>query len=128
MTPNSILKILVIEDDPVVASRLTSYLAGLGWHVDFAASGKAALRFSQSAEYDVILLDMDMPDAPGVDICRQLKSISETPVLLMAACEIEKDALIVAGADDFTSALTDYKDVVGRCQKLAQQQALAITA
>lgn len=128
MTPGTILQILVVEDDPVVASQLTCFLTGLGWKVDFAASGKLAIRLSKAQRYDAILLDVAMPDLPGAEILAQIKQACDSPVLLMNPGQDPAGNAAFAAADDSVPDPTDYRDIVSRCQRFATQEPLAITA
>ena len=128
MTPNIIMNILVVEDDPTVASRLTSFLTGLGWNVDFAASGKTAIRLCKSKRYDAVLLDVVMPDLSGAAMLQQIKNCCDAPVLLMSASEGHDLSGRFTDADDIVPDPVNYRDIVSRCQRLTASEALAITA
>lgn len=127
MTPRMILRILVVEDDPVLASPLTSYIAGLGWEVDFAASGKMALRFCARTDYDAIVVDEAMPDLSGIEICNKIKAQSDTPVLLMAS-KGQNSQVMRCNADDCVVDPSDYREIAHRCQHLNVREKLSISA
>ena len=128
MTPNTILNILVVEDDPTVASHLTSFLTGLGWNVDFAASGRMAVRLCKSNDYDAVLLDVVMPDLSGAAILQHIKSCCNVPVLLMSANQNADISTRFTGADDIVPDPANYRDIVSRCQRFAESATMAITA
>ncbi len=128
MTPNTILNILVVEDDPTIASHLTSFLTGLGWNVDFAASGRMAVRLCKSKEYDAVLLDVVMPDLSGAAILQHIKGCCNAPVLLMSASENDDICTRFTDADDIVPDPADYRDIVSRCQRFAESTSMAITA
>ncbi|MBU2977187.1 response regulator [Alteromonas sp. C1M14] len=127
MTPRMILRILVVEDDPVLASPLTSYIAGLGWDVDFAASGKLALRFCAKTDYDAIVVDEAMPDLSGAEICNKIKAQSDTPVLLMTSNQ-HSEQMMSCNADDCVADPSDYREIAHRCQHLKEREKLPISA
>ncbi|QJR82296.1 response regulator [Alteromonas pelagimontana] len=127
MPEKNVLTVLVAENNPVAASRLTRLLAGLGWKVDYAASGKLAIRLATLNRYDVALLNIHMPDMEGENICRKLKLLkpNHPPVILMAPQSSAGIDLSHCTADDIVSDLNNYKDVVERCQRLAALTASA---
>lgn len=132
MSGNNRLSVLVVEDNPVVASQLTSFLGGLGWTVDFAASGQRAMHFGRAQRYDVVLLDAQLPDMQGAELCKVLKHEQKcclSVVLMDTQLPAEIRTLEVApDIDDVVTDPSNYKDVVARCQAVARKQAMAITA
>jgi len=75
-------RILVVEDDPRLADMLSEYLGQAGFRVTVAPLGKAALERFSAAEYDAIVLDLMLPEMDGRDVWRQLRTTSDTPVLM----------------------------------------------
>lgn len=132
MSGNNRLSVLVVEDNPVVASQLTSFLGGLGWTVDFAASGQRAMNFGRAQRYDVVLLDAQLPDMQGAELCKVLKHEQKCchAVVLMDP-QVPPDCRSLEVAPDIDGVVTDpsnYKDVVARCQAVARKHAMAFTA
>lgn len=132
MPGNNRLSVLIVEDNPVLASQLTSFLGGLGWVVDFAASAKRAMHFGRAQQYDVVVLNARLPDMKGTELCKVLKHEQKCchSVVLMDAQSSSFDIAQEAAPyiDDVVTDPTDCKDVVARCQALAGKRAMAITA
>ena len=127
MPTTILLKVLVIEDDPLTASQITSNLTGLGWSVDFAASGKAALKQQQQQQYDVILLDTTLPDMCPKEVYAQMKHEqgSTTPVLCMRTDTFDAS---LHREDDIIPDVTDVKDIIARCQSAVNSSAYSASA
>jgi len=127
MPVTTLLKILVIEDDPLTASQITSNLSGLGWSVDFAASGKAALKQQQQQRYDVILLDTTLPDMCPKEVYAQVKREqgSATPVLCMRTDTFDSS---LQHTDDIIPDVSDVKDIIARCQAAVSSTAYSASA
>lgn len=124
------LRILVVENEPVTASVITSVMTGLGWQVDFAASGKAVEKLQKKQQYDVVLLDVTLPDIAGTRVYQQLKQQYGTslPVLLINAIKSKTTDIQLLPGDDFVPDATDTRDIVSRCQTLAGASAVAVSA
>jgi DNA-binding response OmpR family regulator len=80
------MKILLVEDDLPTGSALAKALIDQRYSVDAATNGKDALNFAQTVEYDLILLDILIPEIDGISVCRTLRSQGNTtPILTPAA-------------------------------------------
>jgi DNA-binding response OmpR family regulator len=92
--------VLVVEDDPGVATQLVRALARGGYQVDHVATGQEALRWGDP---DVVLLDLGLPDTDGVHVCRQLRRRSGAAIIVVTAYGEEADRVTAldAGADDY---------------------------
>jgi DNA-binding response OmpR family regulator len=92
--------VLVVEDDPGVATQLVRALARGGYQVDHVATGQEALRWGDP---DVVLLDLGLPDTDGVHVCRQLRQRSGAAIIVVTAYGEEADRVTAldAGADDY---------------------------
>ncbi|HSX48183.1 MAG TPA: response regulator, partial [Candidatus Nanoarchaeia archaeon] len=66
-------KILIIEDDKFIAEMYAKLLVGHGYKVDFAVNGKEGLQKAKGGDYDLILLDIMMPEVTGIDVLKQLR-------------------------------------------------------
>jgi len=102
-------RILVVEDDPGIASGLSRALSGEGYAVDIAASGAEALRLAvdeSSADHDLVLLDLGLPDMDGIEVCQRLvEARPATPVVVLTARTDELDVVVGldAGAVDYVT-------------------------
>jgi DNA-binding response OmpR family regulator len=92
--------VLVVEDDPGVASQLVRALTRGGYAVDHVSTGGAALNRGHP---DVVLLDLGLPDTDGVQVCRQLRARAQVAIIVVTAFGEESDRVsaLDAGADDY---------------------------
>jgi DNA-binding response OmpR family regulator len=95
--------VLLIEDDPVIRSYLIEALTGFGHVVRSATDGFGGLREVTQVSYDIVVLDLGLPDIDGGDALRMLRGISQVPVLVATARDEEAEIirLLNAGADDY---------------------------
>jgi CheY-like chemotaxis protein len=70
----SALAILVVEDHPMTARQIVTFLDGLKWQTDHAATGALAIELATRDAYDVVLLDLNLPDIDGLEVCRAIKA------------------------------------------------------
>ncbi|MBC3910975.1 response regulator transcription factor [Undibacterium umbellatum] len=124
------LKILVVEDNLTIARQVTAFLEGLSWSCDFAHEGKLAVHLAQENVYDVVLLDLNLPDMDGLEVCRQMKAtaVCNMPVLMLTARDAFEDKAsgFAGGADDYLTKPFDLRELALRCQALARRQQLHI--
>lgn len=98
MTSPDVCRILIAEDDPVIARVLSRQLEREGFAVEVAGNGNDAITAISQSQFDFLLADYQMPDMTGVDLCRHLRSLPEFDGLCMALCtakahEIDMDSL-----------------------------------
>ena len=103
---NTTFSILMVEDSPPQALKLKISLENNGYHVYWAGTGSEGLRVVKQQSFDLILLDIELPDTNGFEICRQLKSdseLQEIPVIMLTTRDHAEDALsgLNAGAIDY---------------------------
>ena len=97
------MRILVVEDDQLLNKTLSYNLSAVGYSVDGAMSRAVAIRFLEKQNYDLIVLDVNLPDGNGFDICREVKERRpDTAVIFLTANDMESDMLkgFELGADD----------------------------
>ncbi len=98
------MKILIVEDETKVAEVLKRGLQEEGYESDIAYDGQIGLRLAQSGQYELILLDINLPLLNGLELCKQLREKDEvTPVLMLTALGMSDDIVagLEAGADDY---------------------------
>src|SRR6267143_177039 len=96
-------RILLVEDDPRLGEMLSEYLGQAGFRITIAPLGAKALELLSGAEYDAVVLDLMLPDMDGLDVCRQLRATSDTPVLMLTGRgdAIDRIVGLELGADDY---------------------------
>ena len=119
------LSILLVEDHPTIARQVADFLDGLHWQLDHAATGALGIRLATSQAYDVVLLDLNLPDVDGLEVCRAIKAGSPTnvPVLMLTARDAfeDKAAGFRDGADDYLTKPFDLRELALRCEALARR-------
>ena len=122
------MKILFIEDNHTIALQVGEFLSAHRWQVDFAHNARLGIQLALAQFYDVVLLDLNLPDADGLSVCDEIKSKSEvTPAILMLTARDsfeEKAAGFRRGADDYLTKPFDLRELVLRCEALARRQSL----
>ena len=95
--------VLVVDDEPQIIRFLRPSLLAVGYDVEVAGTGAAALRLAATAAPDVVVLDLGLPDMDGKDVIVQIRSWSMVPILVLSARdrEAEKIAALDLGADDY---------------------------
>ena len=118
------MRILVIEDNEEIREILTRGLKAEMFVVDTAEDGKSGSFLARTNEYDLIILDNNLPKKMGIDVCRDIrKSGKTTPVLLLSVESetAEKIRLLRAGADDYMTKPFSFKELLARIQALLRR-------
>jgi two-component system response regulator RegX3 len=108
--------ILVVDDDPTNTKLLKFLLTDEGYEVTTALSATEALRCMETNGYDMILLDIMMPEMDGLELCQQIRTTSHTPIIFITALGETQDKIagLRAGGDDYISKPYDPSEVVAR--------------
>jgi len=119
-------RILLVEDDPRLAEMLSEYLGQAGYSVSVAPRGATALEQLAHAEFDAVVLDLMLPDMDGLDVCRQLRARSDTPVLMLTARGEEVDRVVglELGADDYLPKPFNPRELVARMRAILRRSML----
>jgi len=117
------MKIAVVEDEPKLASLLSDYLQKDGFEVTVYEDGTEALQQLQANLPDLILLDLMLPGTDGVTICKQIRSTSNVPIIMMTAKVEEVDRLLglELGADDYICKPYSPREVVARVKAVLRR-------
>lgn len=115
--------ILIVEDEPKLAALLGDYLKAAGHETAWIANGVDAIPAIRAREPDLVLLDLMLPGRDGLDICRELRSFSELPVIMTTARVEEIDRLLglELGADDYICKPYSPREVVARCKAVLRR-------
>ena len=125
------MRILVAEDDEVLAGALAAGLRREGMAIDVALNGDAALEHLAVNRYDVVVLDRDLPGVHGDDVCRTLAAErSPSRVLMLTAARSVKDRVegLGLGADDYLPKPFDFAELVARIRALGRRTAAPLPA
>jgi DNA-binding response OmpR family regulator len=101
--PNGSARILLVDDEQSIQTLLSYPLRKDGYHVTSALDGSEALRRFEEGRFDLVILDLMLPRVGGVEVCRQLRSRSQVPIIMLTAkgSETDKVAGLEVGADDY---------------------------
>ncbi len=108
--------ILVIDDEPQILRALKTILAAKQFHVSAAARGEEGLAMAAAEQPDLIILDMSLPDIEGIEVCKQLREWTSTPIIILSVRDSEKDkvAALDAGADDYLTKPFGIEELLAR--------------
>lgn len=122
--------ILVVEDEPKIAALLGDYLAAANYRVSVLASGAGAVDWVRKHTPDAILLDVMLPGADGLSICRGVRAFSTIPILMLTARVDEIDRLLglELGADDYICKPFSPREVVARVKAVLRRVRADTTA
>jgi two-component system, OmpR family, response regulator len=118
------VRVLVVDDEVHLASLIRRGLREEGLLADVAIKGEDALWMAASSPYDVLTLDVGLPDIDGLDVCRQLREDEvRTPILMLTAYDDVEDRIagLDAGADDYLAKPFDFGELVARLRALARR-------
>lgn len=125
------MRILLIEDDAKVASFIKKGLEENGCEVMQAFDGATGLSLGKNNEYDVIILDVVMPEVNGVEVCKKLRKEHQvkTPIIMLTALSSTDDVVngLEAGADDYLAKPFAFKELLWRVRALSRRKSGNIT-
>ncbi len=119
--------ILVVDDEPQILRALTTNLRGAGYEVARAATAEEALAAAATRPPDAVVLDLVLPDGSGVDVCRELRTWSSVPIVILSAIgeEGQKVAALDAGADDYVTKPFGMGELLARLRAAMRRAAPA---
>lgn len=121
-------RVLVVEDEPSFVEALSAGLRREGFALDVARDGREALERFRACEPDLVLLDVMLPRLSGLDVCREIRSFSNVPIVMVSAKGEEIDTVVglEVGADDYVPKPYRFRELVARMRaalRRAQLQA-----
>jgi len=119
------LNVLLVEDDPDLASTIVQYLELDEISCDHASNGVSGLHLMQQQQYQVLLLDINLPRLDGLSVCQQLRNNGDdTPILMLTARDQLQDKIdgFRAGTDDYLVKPFELSELVVRVQALAKRR------
>jgi two-component system response regulator RegX3 len=118
--------ILVVEDEASFVEALQIGLTREGFHVEVATDGAIALERFAEIQPDLVLLDVMLPRVSGIDVCRQIRSTSRVPIIMVTAKSSEIDTVVglEVGADDYVTKPYRIRELVARIRVQLRRAAL----
>jgi len=115
--------VLLVEDEPSIADPFAQALARNGFEPVIARTAAEALRLARVAEPDVVLLDLTLPDGDGRDVCRELRRMSDVPIIMLTARGTVTDRVVglELGADDYVVKPFAVGEVVSRIRAVLRR-------
>jgi two-component system, OmpR family, KDP operon response regulator KdpE len=120
-------RVLVVDDEPQILRALRTTLRGAGYSVDAAATAEEAMAAAAANPPEAVILDLVLPDGDGTDVCRDLRTWSEAPVIVLSAIgeERQKIAALDAGADDYVTKPFSVDELLARLRAVLRRAAPA---
>jgi DNA-binding response OmpR family regulator len=118
------VKALIVEDNPKMAASVAKGLREHGFAVDVSHTGFEGEEMGVSGQYDVILLDLMLPDRDGVEVCRNLRRrCIATPVIMLTALSSTEDKVegLDAGADDYIAKPFEFEELLARIRAILRR-------
>lgn len=116
-------KVLIVEDEPKLASLVADYLKAAGYEAHCLENGLEVVPWVKSNAPDLIVLDLMLPGRGGLEICREIRSFNDLPIIMVTARVEEVDRLIglEAGADDYLCKPFSVRELVARVKALLRR-------
>ncbi|MFZ0492684.1 MAG: response regulator transcription factor [Acidimicrobiia bacterium] len=128
-------RVLIVEDESTLAATVRFHLDREGFEVDVALDGIQGLESFRAREPDIVLLDLMLPGMPGMDVCRQIRTTSDVPVIMLTAKDSEADIVagLEVGADDYVTKPFSMRELTARVRAnlrrpVATEQDVVLTA
>lgn len=116
-------RVLVVEDEESFSDALTFMLEREGYEVAVAADGNVALEEFEKLGADILLLDLMLPGLPGTEVCRQIRTRSQVPIIMLTAKDGEVDKVVglELGADDYVTKPFSSRELLARIRAVLRR-------
>lgn len=116
-------RILLVEDEDSIAEPLAYLLEREGYRVRIAPTGRAALEDFAAGTYDLVLLDLMLPEVPGTEVCREIRQTSQVPIIMLTAKDTEIDIVVglELGADDYITKPYSSRELLARVRAMLRR-------
>jgi len=108
--------ILVIDDEPQIVRAMKTILTARQFRVSAAATGEDGMALAAASPPDVIILDLSLPDMDGIEVCKQLRQWTQTPIIILSVRDSEQDKVLALdmGADDYLTKPFGIDELLAR--------------
>lgn len=115
--------ILIVEDEPAIATAIAQRLTSEGWRTEVARDGLSGVEAAARIQPDAVVLDVMLPGIDGLEVCRRIQADNPVPVLMLTARDDETDMLIGlgVGADDYMTKPFSMRELVARLKALLRR-------
>ena len=116
-------KILIVEDESSFSEAISFLLGKEGFETDVAENGRAALELFKASAYDLVLLDLMIPEVSGIEVCRAIRTTSMVPIIMLTAKDSEGDKVVglELGADDYVTKPYSSRELVARIKAVLRR-------
>lgn len=116
-------KVLVVDDEKLIVKGIKFNLEQDGMEVDTAYDGKEALELARKKEYDIILLDVMLPEMDGFEVCQQIRAESDVPIIMLTAKDDDMDKILGLeyGADDYVTKPFNILELKARIKAITRR-------
>lgn len=116
-------KILIVEDEISFSEAIAFLLGKEGFESEIAENGRVALELFKKNHYDLILLDLMIPEVSGIDVCRTIRTTSPVPIIMLTAKDSEVDKVVglELGADDYVTKPYSSRELVARIKAVMRR-------
>jgi two-component system response regulator BaeR len=121
-------RILIVEDEPKMAALVSDYLVAAGHRPSWVADGREAVPAFKAQGFDLVLLDLMLPGRDGLEICRELRSFTRVPIIMLTARVDEADRLLglELGSDDYICKIPfSPREIVARVKAVLRRSMAA---
>jgi len=119
-----VTRILIVEDEPSLSEPLSFLLRREGYDTEIAADGREALAAFDREGTDLVLLDLMLPGLPGTEVCRELRTRSSVPIIMLTAKDSEVDIVVglELGADDYVTKPYSTRELLARIRAVLRRR------
>jgi two-component system response regulator RegX3 len=116
-------KILIVEDESSFSEAISFLLGKEGFETDVAENGRTALELFKASSYDLVLLDLMIPEVSGIEVCRAIRTTSMVPIIMLTAKDSEVDKVVglELGADDYVTKPYSSRELVARIKAVLRR-------
>jgi two-component system, OmpR family, response regulator RegX3 len=119
-------RILVVDDAAGIVDAVTDLLVAEGFDVQGASDGRAALDATEAEPFDLVILDLTLPELSGTEVCRRLRAASAVPIIMLTARDAQADRVLglEIGADDYITKPFAEVELLGRVRAILRRREL----